>query len=254
LKSRVPDLDPRESWPELVMALSREADALQECRGAGIPNFIDWIWLHGDPCIRMERVAGSSLADTLDREGPLPWEVVLPIASELLTCLDRIHRRGWVHCDINPGNVICNRTVVSLVDFGAAQRIGAPSQWIWPLGRHRYMAPEHLNGRWEAPRYSRLSTMSDQHQVACLIVHLLTGEQPFRPPLEEEDYGTTFLAALGAWMSQPADVKMRTLGVETRRNDVPAGLDDILARALDPEPDRRYTSAAQMRMAFLSLV
>lgn len=253
LKRKVPDMDPRESWPELVMALAREADALQECRGAGIPNFLDWIWVEGDPCIVMEHVPGWSLADTLDRDGPLSWNAVLTTVTELLICLDRIHRRGWVHCDVNPGNVICGQTVVSLVDFGAAQRIAAPSQWGWPLGRHRYMAPEHLNGRWDAPRYSRLTAMSDQHQVACLTVHLLTGEQPFRAPLDEEDYATDFLAALGTWVSQPAEVKMRTLGVESRRNDVPPGLDDVLTRALDPEPGRRYVSAGQMRTALRSL-
>jgi hypothetical protein len=115
------------------------------------------------------------------------------------------------------------------------------------------MPPEHLLGRARQPRYARLGPPGDQHQLACLLIYLLLDREPFRRPLADEDYGTTYLSALGRWMAQPAASKMRTLAVEARRADVPRGLDRVLARALEPEPDNRYASVTAMRAAFSAL-
>lgn len=232
----------------------REASALKNCRDAGIPEFVEWLEIQGDPCIVMEHLPGQTVDQIIEANGPLTWQYAVQMTLRLLEILESIHRAGWIHCDLNPSNVLLNGEHVYLVDFGAAQRIGKPPQWEWPLGRHRYMPPEHLQGRNERPRYSRLSFSGDLHQIACLLVYSLTLRESFRLPLEEEEYATDYLTNLGNWMAQPVASKLQTLSIERYRPDVPSGLDRIISCSLEPNPDARYSSATAMRIEILQLL
>jgi serine/threonine protein kinase len=237
----------------LVAAMVREASALKKCRHAGIPRFVEWLDLFGDPCIVMERLPGRTLDEIIESDGTLTWTWAQHVAIRLLEILECVHRAGWIHCDLNPANILLSDEDVYLLDFGAAQKIGEPPEWDWPLGRHRYMPPEHLQGRTETPRYSRLNYSSDVHQIACLLVYLLTLQEAFRLPLEKEEYVTDYLRNLGKWMARPVSDKIRRLSVESHRRDVPNGVDRIISRALEPDPHARYASAAAMKLEILSL-
>lgn len=247
LKRHIIGQEPHISRPHLIEAMIREALALSSCNHPSVPDFVELLWVNGDPCIIMQTLPGKPLSHIVKVQGSLNWNTVKQIALHLLDILAYIHSIGWLHCDINPGNILLHQKEVYLLDFGAVQRLGIPPYWEWPLGRHRYMAPEHLLGRDENPRYARLGPASDLHQLACLLVYLLTCQEAFRRPLECEEYATDYLRALGQWMAQPVDKKLQLLAIEPRRADVPAGLDQVLAHALDPDPNQRFSSAAAMR-------
>jgi serine/threonine protein kinase len=109
----------------------------------------------------MEYLEGQTLEERLVR-GPLPMPDVLRIAIELADALDHAHRRGLIHRDLKPGNVMLTKTGAKLLDFGIAKLHTAPDLLTLPtvtagnppltsegavLGTYPYMAPEQLAGR-----------------------------------------------------------------------------------------------------------
>lgn len=219
-------------------AFGREALALARCAGPGVPKLIETLELEEGPVTVLESIDGRSLLDI----GPLPRVRARVVLDQLLGILGRMHRNGWLHCDLNPGNVLVNEQGVYLVDFGAAMPCGLPPRWCWPLGRHRFMSPEHLLGRYEEPPYGRLAPASDVHQLACLYAWMLRGIEPFRPIHDDEEYETTYLDAVATFMVQSAFTKARAIGLD--ENDP---FDRIMASALSPDVARRPQDAEVLR-------
>jgi serine/threonine protein kinase len=159
-----------------------------------------------------------------------------------LRTLGMLHARGWVHGDVNPGNLLIDEKRLFLIDFGACRRVGESVVDMWPMGRHRYMAPEHLYVR----RRRRFEPSLDLHQVACLILHMLSGEEPFRAATRREDYATEYLRNLRVWMERPAVVKLKQYRHLWRQAVAPADLWPILRNALEPNARLRLADASAM--------
>ncbi len=127
---------------------------------------IDWI--------ATEFAEGGSLADMLDREGPLPPRLAVRYAQEILAALSAAHEAGVIHRDVKPANVLVVGGVTRLADFGIAiaeddcrrTRTGVA------LGSWAYMAPEQrLDARSVGPT-------ADVYAAAATLYHLLTGVMP----------------------------------------------------------------------------
>jgi serine/threonine protein kinase len=115
----------------------------------------------------MEYLEGETLAERLAK-GPLPLEQTLQFGTEIADALEKAHRKGIVHTDLKPGNVMLTRSGVKLLDFGLAKFLQpeAPieSLTLAPtatkevtregtiLGTLSYMAPEQLEGKKADPR------------------------------------------------------------------------------------------------------
>ena len=251
LKSTVIEQDMDKIRCHLIEAMLREAIALTLCHHPQIPHFIELLWIDDSPQLVMSFIQGNTLNNDLKHHAILSWPTVRDIVLQVLDILSSVHQAGWIHCDLNPNNIIVRDKRVFLIDFGAAQQFEHPPTWDWPLGRHLYMAPEHLLGRNDIPPYKHLCFASDLHQVACLLSYLLTGQQAFRPINEEEDYAIDYLDRLGDWMLSHRNEKLQALAVERLRPDVPKGLDYILEVALDPDPCKRFLSAQEMYEAIV---
>ena len=237
----VPGFTSLEDRHQLALSWQREAASLTASRSvAGAARLLasspdgdepPWLLLAEEP--------GESAEALVVTHGPFTLPAVTAIAKSLAFTLTGIHRAGWLHLDVNPRNVLIGSGAVTLIDFGAAQAIGAPSSWEWPLGRHRFMAPEHLAGRRESPRYQRLGPPADVHQLACLLLFLLTGREPLEPCREDEDYRHEYLDRLAAGAARP--------GREKAAEFFPGPGDTqgiplaAFAGALDPLPQRRFT-------------
>lgn len=135
--------------------------------------------------IAMEFVAGRSLADVLQREGPLDPERVIRIMRQVCGALDEAHGQGIIHRDLKPENVILtNRAgetdVVKVLDFGIAARSESAdaqgeqklTQQGMVLGTPPYMSPEQFTGKALDPR-------SDVYSLGVMAYELLTGRLPF---------------------------------------------------------------------------
>jgi eukaryotic-like serine/threonine-protein kinase len=188
----------------------------------------------GTPFIVMELIAGRTLADRLRAEGALPLAEALRIADEVLAALDAAHRRGLVHRDVKPANVLLpdDGGGARLADFGIAKGLRQATAGLTAtgqvLGTPRYLSPEQASGR---PATAR----SDLYAVGVLCYELLAGAAPF-------DGEHPLAIALAHRQDEPPP-----LGA--RRPDAPAAVVAAVHRALAKDPRDRFADAAAMRAA-----
>lgn len=156
------------SKPELVALLAGEAELLGSLDHPSYPRLIETGTLGDQPYIAMELVDGPPLNAVSTAElGPRArLERLRPIA----VALDYLHDRGWVHCDVNPSNIlIADRPV--LVDLGVATRVESTQPQV--RGTFAYMSPEQAKGELLDPR-------SDTFSFAIVLWELLAGRRLFR--------------------------------------------------------------------------
>lgn len=177
-------------------------------------------------------VPGESLAERLERDGPLPVETVVQIAGEVGTALDTLHASDLVHRDVKPSNVMLAQRGAELTDFGVA-RATADSVLTAPgrvVGTLDYLAPEVIRGEPAQPP-------ADVYALGCLLYECLTGAPPFgsRPFAE---------AAVAHVSEDPPDPS---------RRDLPRQLWTALRHGLAKDPaDRPPTATAYALMLRVS--
>ncbi|MEV6494093.1 serine/threonine-protein kinase, partial [Actinoplanes sp. NPDC051633] len=143
-------VDPED--PRIRRAM-REAQAAARLRHPSIVTVHDVALDAGRPWIVMELVDGPSLAEVVAKAGPLPAGRAAEIGLQLLDALSAAHRRGTVHRDVKPANILIDTDRAMLTDFGIAAMDDAsaltmPGQMI---GSPSYMAPERINGHPATP-------------------------------------------------------------------------------------------------------
>jgi len=128
-----------------------------------------------------EYVEGSTLAETLAREGQFEPERAVRVASEICEVLSEAHALGIVHRDLKPSNIIINERGVCVLDFGIAKvlqdstdvtRTHATTESGLIIGTPRYMSPEQCLGH-------RVGPATDLYSVGVLLYEMLAGRPPF---------------------------------------------------------------------------
>ncbi len=180
--------------------------------------------------IWMELVRGRSLEAELSARGPLPVAEIRRIAIELGRALEAVHDAGLVHRDVKTRNVMREADGrVVLGDFGTGRELEDSERRRSGLaGTPPYLAPEIFQGQ---PATER----SDIYSLGALLYRLATGAYPVR---------AESLADLRR--AHTAGVRPSVRG---RRSDLPSGLAAVIDRALDPDPARRFPTAAAMEAA-----
>jgi YVTN family beta-propeller protein len=176
--------------------------------------------------IAMRYVAGGDLKALLRREGALDPARAVAIAAQIADALDAAHRRGLVHRDVKPSNVLLDdrdgREHCYLADFGltqsASERGPADGQF---MGTIDYVSPEQIRGE-------QLDGRADQYGLACLLFECLTGTVPYRRRSD--------VAAIFAHLEEPVPA------ASEREAELPAALDAVLARGMTKRPEERYES------------
>jgi beta-lactam-binding protein with PASTA domain/tRNA A-37 threonylcarbamoyl transferase component Bud32 len=178
--------------------------------------------------IVMEYVAGESLKTRLLREGPLPLEEALRIASETAEALEAAHSAGVVHRDIKPANILLgSEGEVKVTDFGIARAISSASntETSTIMGTVNYVSPEQARGEAVGPQ-------SDLYSLGVTLFEMLTGRPPFQ--------GGERLAVLHQHIYD------RPPRVRELRPGVPAEADSIVAHCLEKELSPRFASAREL--------
>ncbi len=183
----------------------------------------------------MEYVDGDTLDNRVAVQGALPWPEATRITRAVLDALDHAHESGVIHRDIKPANVMITRAGrVKVMDFGIARLVGAQRQTRTgaAVGTPSYMSPEQLLGQ-------EVDGRADVYAVGTLLYELTTGHLPFEV---EGDY-----------LRMIAQLQQIPAAPSTHRPDLPSGLDLIVARALQKEPDDRYATSGDFRDALEEL-
>src|SRR5215471_13578334 len=119
----------------------------------------------------MELVSGQTLEEILSREGPLPSDRVITIATQLCSALAAVHHAGLLHRDVKAHNVMIDEEGrLVLMDFGTGRFLDQ-LEAAEIAGTPLYLPPETLEG-------ARPTMQGDQYAVAVLLYHLLTGRYP----------------------------------------------------------------------------
>lgn len=186
----------------------------------------------GDVILTMELVEGESLKKILER-GPVPMETALRYARQTLEALAHAHQQGVVHRDITPANILVDRSgAVKLTDFGLAKdpqdrRI---TQSGAMLGSMHYASPEQIRSAAEA------DFRSDVYSCGVVFYELFTGRKPFDAP-------TSFQLMM-------LHAEAKPLAPARVREDLPAGIDQAVLRALEKDPQARFATAGDFLNAF----
>ncbi len=182
--------------------------------------------------LAMECVTGGTLADRLEREGKLPVDEVARITREVAEALAYAHKRGVVHRDIKPHNVLLEEeTGRSLVtDFGIARTAEGSSLTASGMlvGTAAYLSPEQITG-------GHADHRADLYALGVMAYEMLTGELPFNGP--------TPTAVLMKRLASPP------VPVEKLRPDVPRALRDVVEGCLAHDPAERFQSGTDVARA-----
>jgi serine/threonine-protein kinase len=212
---------------QFVERFRREATNAAGLSHPNIVSIYDRGEAEGTYYIAMEYLDGSTLKDVVVERGPLPVGDAIAYIRHLLGALQFAHRKGIVHRDIKPHNVMCDAEGrIKVTDFGIA-RAGA-SQMTEAgsiIGTAQYLSPEQARG-------GVIDHRSDLYSVGVVLYELLTGEVPFS--------GET-----------PVEIAMKHLSSvpeppSARRPELPRTLDQIVLRSLAKDPDERYQTAEEL--------
>lgn len=180
----------------------------------------------GEVFLAMELIEGKTLRDVIHEEAPLTARESLAILEPILLALRAAHAAGMIHRDVKPENVIVRRDgEVKVADFGLARAItnqATTSQTGVLLGTVSYLSPEQVER-------GVADTRSDVYAAGLLLFEMLTGRK----------------AVTGATPIQIAynHVHGGVVAPSTLVPEIPAALDDLVARATAVEPDDRFESA-----------
>jgi eukaryotic-like serine/threonine-protein kinase len=210
-----------------VERFQREARMLARVSDPGIVQIFDIGEADEGPYYVAELVEGESLAARL-RRGPMAVGDALAVGEQLCRALGSAHRRGVLHCDVKPANVLLAADGnVKVGDFGMARLVEGTSQELSATvaGTPRYMSPEQARGR-------RTTAATDVYSAGIVLYEMLAGEPPFVR-------GSAVELALSHLQDRPPPLPA----------GIPAEVRTVVDRALAKDPAQRYRDGAAMASA-----
>ena len=218
----------------LVERFRQEADKLALLDSH--PNIcrIKHFFNHGDDIvIAMDYIDGATLDQRCKGGESMPVDETLTIIHEVLDILEFAHRKGISHRDIKPSNIMVDTNgKVKVIDFGIAKGKTDPHLTMagTACGTPTYMAPEQFN-----PSDDTNYELVDIYAVGTTMFAMLTGEVPFRGDNE-------FAIRDAKLFNDPP--KPRDLN-----SDIPKDVEQIILKAIDRDPEKRFATAKEMQDA-----
>ncbi|MGD9680087.1 MAG: serine/threonine protein kinase [Candidatus Obscuribacterales bacterium] len=225
--------------PAQLITFQREARVTSQLNHPNIVRVFDFGVVDGRvPYMVMDFFDGGSLSRYLEENGPLPEEQAADVISQVCQALSKAHGMAIFHRDLKPGNILVRKREggleARLIDFGIAH-VGVGMEDASPtglegkkvVGTPAYMSPDQIDtGVYDA--------RSEIYSLGCILYELVTGEQVF-----------TGANAL--------DVVYKHKNEEPPVVQSSTGLDRMIARCLEKDPELRYQSADELAGALRSL-
>ena len=218
--------------PSFVERFRREAQAAANLSHPNIVGVYDWGREESTYYIVMEYVEGRSLSQVIRKEGPLPAPRVAEIAEGIASALGFAHKGDVVHRDMKSGNVIISENgQVKVADFGIATAISGNTdanltQTGAVMGTATYFSPEQAQGL-------TVDGRSDLYSLGVVMYEMLTGTPPFT--------GDSSISIAYKHVQEQPEL------ISEKRPGVPEALQAITAKLMNKDPDKRYSSAADLQ-------
>ncbi|GBF58835.1 serine/threonine-protein kinase PknB [Candidatus Phycosocius bacilliformis] len=228
LLMKVPRLADGED-PAAIVSFEMEQMILPRLSGPHVPKTFGVGDFSSRPYIVVEEIAGETLLPKL-KSLPLEAAEVATIGISLATALDSLHRQNVIHLDLKPSNILFRPSGEAvLIDYGLSHHTDLPDlmaeQFRLPYGTAPYMAPEQVLG---VRNYRR----SDIFALGVLMYFFATAVRPFGDPVSLKGLKERL------WRDPIPPRRWRA--------DIPAWLQEVILRCLEPNPEQRYPTAAQV--------
>ena len=203
----------------LINSLVVEANMLKRLDHGSLPRIYDIIEDEGDIYVVMDYIEGESLQEKLQRDRIAPAESVIDWAIQLCNVLDYLHTRKpnpIIYRDMKPDNVMLTPdNKIKLIDFGIAREYKVENKTdTTNLGTKAYASPEQVSGL-------QTDARTDIYSLGVTLYHLVTGKNLNEPPFE--------IRPIRTW--DPS---------------LPEGLEYIIEKCTQPEPDKRYQNCKEL--------
>jgi len=236
------------SEPALLDRMRLEAEALAALSHPNVVAVYDYGETTDDrrPYLVTEILRGETLQERVRNHGKLSLEQTIDLGQQILAGLEAAHDVGLVHRDIKPANLFLvgepETWTLKILDFGVA-KLTRPSEQVsalesptapgFMLGTPRYMAPEQIVGQ-------SIDARADVYAAALVLYHAVTGRGPFD---DIRDFAELCTAQVMQVPAPPSSIVP----------DLPHAFDELILRALEKRPERRFANAGEMHAALASI-
>ncbi|MGQ9618941.1 MAG: protein kinase domain-containing protein [Candidatus Aminicenantia bacterium] len=216
---------------ETIERFRREAKIYANLEHTNIVPIYDIGIVEGIVFLIMKFIEGETLSKIIRREGKLSEKRAVKIMSELLDAIGYIHKKGIIHRDIKPQNIMIDkndRTI--LADFGIARTLESTSftKSGAILGTAYYLSPEQAKG---LPIDHRV----DIYSAGVTLYEIVTGELPFK--------GENILMVLYQHVNEPPPLPSKL------NPRISPEMESVILKALEKEPANRFSTAEEMKLA-----
>ncbi|MET3860621.1 beta-lactam-binding protein with PASTA domain/tRNA A-37 threonylcarbamoyl transferase component Bud32 [Dietzia sp. 2505] len=190
------------------------------------------------PYIVMELVEGDTIRDIVKMDGPLEVERALGVMADVCGALDFSHKKGIIHRDVKPANIMISRDgAVKVMDFGIARAVSDASSTLTNtssvLGTAQYLSPEQARGE-------TVDARSDLYSAGCVLYEMVAGAPPFTG-------------------ESPVAVAYQHVRESPRppsaiNPEVGRYVDAVVMQAMAKNPENRYDTAGDMRTDLLAVL
>lgn len=220
---------------EFLQRFRVEAQAQARLNGPNIVTLHSMFEIPGSLVLVMEHVEGHTLDQRLHNEGRLSVATTVWVFEQALLGVERAHRMGIVHRDLKPSNIfITNTHEIKLMDFGVAKILDSKenTQSGSMIGTLMYISPEQITGH-------DADFRSDIYTLGITLYQAVTGVLPFEKKTDYE------------YMN--AHLHEQPLPPTKLQPGIPRELEDIILKAMDKDPDKRFQNAHEFRKALLKV-
>lgn len=231
----------RERRPDAA-ALRREARILARLRHPALVRSFGGGDHEGLPYLLMEYLEGPSLLAVLENAPSRQLDIADAVRTgiHLAAALHHLHRRGFIHLDLKPANLLLRDGVPVLIDFDSARRIRTGVRPKGRIGTAPYMAPEHAARR-------ELTPAADVYGLGALLYELVTGRWAFEDAYQELDDPadsdqSQYPQLAGELPPPPSHF----------RGGLPTSLEATILTCMAPDPAARFAGMHQLALALMA--